>query len=204
MPARPDFKGRAGPMQVFLVSISTARRRLLKRAAAGAFGRHRVLLPALFSSVFHQGVRHVPRSVNRNLSDFSRNLERFFDDGLSGLFGESREPATAALRSPALDVSETEQAYTVKLDMPGVPKDAIKISIDGRRVTVDAEQRREEEQKDGERLLYRERSVSRFARSFALPQEISQSDSNASMDHGVLTLQLAKRQASGASQLTVN
>ncbi|MEE8615873.1 MAG: Hsp20/alpha crystallin family protein, partial [Roseateles sp.] len=58
--------------------------------------------------------------------------------------------------------------------------------------------------KDGERVIYRERTVSRFSRSFTLPQEISQSDSSASLEHGVLTLKLAKRGATSGSQLTVN
>lgn len=145
--------------------------------------------------------------VNRNLSDFSRQIDRLFDDGLASFFGdgrEGRESAQAALRSPALDVAETAQNYTVKLDMPGVPKDAVKISIDGRRVSIEAEQSKEEEKKDGERVIYRERSSSRFSRSFSLPEEINQSDSSAKMDHGVLVLTLAKRQAKGATQLTVN
>jgi len=141
--------------------------------------------------------------VNRNASELSRSLERLFDDGLSNFFGDGRELASQ-LRSPALDVSETEQGYTVKLDMPGVPKEAVKISIDGRRISVDAETCKDEEKKDGERLLYRERSSSRFSRSFSLPEEVSQSDSSAKMDHGVLTLNLAKRQAKGAAQLTVS
>lgn len=138
--------------------------------------------------------------VNRNLSDLSRSLDRFFDDGL---FGDNRDTA-ATLRSPALDVSESETAYTVKLDMPGVAKEAVKVNIDGRRISVDAEQRKDEEKKDGERVIYRERTVSRFSRSFTLPQEISQADSSATLDQGVLTLRLAKRAASAASQLTVN
>ncbi|MFG6457192.1 Hsp20/alpha crystallin family protein [Roseateles sp. BYS96W] len=139
--------------------------------------------------------------VNRNLSDLSRSLDRFFDDSF---FGDNRDAGSAALRSPALDVSESETAYTVKLDMPGVAKDAVKINIDGRRISIDAEQRKEDERKDGERVIYRERTVSRFSRSFTLPQEISQSDSSANLDHGVLTLKLAKRAASAASQLAVS
>ncbi len=139
--------------------------------------------------------------VNRNLSDLSRSLDRFFDDNF---FGDSRDGTAATLRSPALDVSETETAYTVKLDMPGVAKDAVKVNIDGRRISIDAEQRKDEEMKDGERVIYRERTVNRYSRTFTLPQEISQSDSSASLDHGVLTLKLAKRGASTASQLTVN
>ena len=139
--------------------------------------------------------------VNRNLSDLSRTLDRFFDDNF---FSSDREANAATLRSPSLDVSESETAYTVKLDMPGVAKDAVKINIDGRRISVDAEQRKDDEKKDGERVIYRERTVSRFSRSFTLPQEISQSDSSANLDQGVLTLKLAKRAASAASQLTVN
>ncbi|MFT7724277.1 MAG: Hsp20/alpha crystallin family protein [Roseateles sp.] len=139
--------------------------------------------------------------VNRNLSDLSRSLDRFFDDSF---FSDGRDASAATLRSPALDVSESETAYTVRLDMPGVPKDAVKVHIDGRRISIDAEQRKDDEKKDGERVIYRERTVSRFSRSFTLPQEISQGDSNASLDQGVLTLKLAKRAASVASQLTVN
>ncbi len=141
--------------------------------------------------------------VNRNVSEFSRSLERLFDDGLSGLFGDARDVA-GSLRSPSLDVSETEHSYQVRLDLPGVPKDAVKITIDGRQVNVDAEQHQNAEQKDGERVLYRERSLSRFSRSFSLPEEISQSDSNAKMEHGVLTLTLAKRQGKAATQLTIS
>ena len=84
---------------------------------------------------------------------------------------------------PLLDVSETEAAYTVKLDVPGVPKDAVKINIEGRRVTIDAEQSRDTEKKEGERVLYRERSVS-ASRSFTLPQEINQPESSAALDPG--------------------
>ena len=142
--------------------------------------------------------------VNRNLSNLShlsRSLDRFFDDNF---FSSEREASAATLRSPALDVSESETAYTVTLDMPGVAKDAVKVHIDGRRISIDAEQRKDDEKKDGERTIYRERTVSRFSRSFKLPQEVSQSDSSANLDNGVLTLKLAKRSASAASQLTVN
>lgn len=141
--------------------------------------------------------------VNRNVSEFSRSLERLFDESLSGYLGDARD-AASGLRSPSLDVSETEHSYRVKLDLPGVTKDAVKITIDGRQVNVDAEQRQDAEQKQGERLLYRERSVARFSRSFSLPEEISQSDSNAKMENGVLTLTLAKRQGKAATQLTIN
>lgn len=131
----------------------------------------------------------------------SRQFSRLFDDSLERFFG----PASGLVaRSPALDVAEHERGYTVKLDVPGVAKEDIKVSIDGRQVTVQAQSQQGSEKKDGERIVHRERAVASFARSFTLPQEVDQSESGAKLDNGVLTLTLAKRNARGTSQMTVN
>ena len=112
--------------------------------------------------------------------------------------------ASAPSRSPALDVAETDQGYTVKLEMPGVAKDDIKVSVDGRKVSLQAQSANTDETKDGERLLYRERSATSYARSFTLPVEVDQAESGAKLEHGVLTLTLPKRHVRAAAQITVN
>ena len=71
-------------------------------------------------------------------------------------------------------------------------------------IAVEATSVKTSEKKDGERVLYAERSQASYARSFTLPMDVDQATSSASMAHGVLTLQLAKRGATKASQLTVN
>lgn len=143
--------------------------------------------------------------VNRE----TRQLSRLFDDTFDRFFGL---PATAtgtsaeaaAPRSPALDVSESERGYTVKLDMPGVAKEDVKVSIEGRQVTVQALTERSDERKEGERVVYRERAATLYARSFTLPMEVDQTEAGARLDHGVLTLTLPKRGARTAAQITVN
>lgn len=130
----------------------------------------------------------------RHSADLSQRIERLF----------SVDPAALSLRSPALDVRETGHAYTLQLDLPGVGKDAVKIRIEGRRVSIDAEQSRPAEAVDGERVLHRERAVTRYSRSIALPREVNQADSSAKLDNGVLTLTLVKRQADNGGQLTVS
>lgn len=133
--------------------------------------------------------------VGRSASDLSRSFDRLFD----GAFG-----AEPALRSPSLDVAETEAGYNVSIDLPGVAKDDVKITIDGRRVSVNAQTQREDTKKDGERIIYRERSASSFARSFTLPEEVDQDASQAKLDSGVLSLTLAKKRAAAARHLTIN
>jgi HSP20 family protein len=141
--------------------------------------------------------------VSRTANELTRGLDRLFDDSFERFFGGTPSAESGGSRSPALDVTESERAYTVHLDLPGVAKGDVKIAIDGRRVSVEGQSRKVEEKKDGERVVYRERSVASFARSFNLPTEIDQSESQATMENGVLTLSLAKRRAASATQLTV-
>ena len=139
--------------------------------------------------------------VARHPAAFVRSFDRLFDD----VFGSAaRADSRPASRVPALDVAETDKDYTVTLDMPGVAKDQVQVSIDGRVVKVEARAQAEDEKKDGDRIVYRERSLSQYARSFKLASEIDQAASSAKLDNGVLTLTLGKRVPNGAAQLTIN
>ncbi|HMO46959.1 MAG TPA: Hsp20/alpha crystallin family protein [Rubrivivax sp.] len=142
--------------------------------------------------------------MTRNTSELARSFDRLFDDSFERFFAPAAQSGADSPRSPALDVSESESAYTVKLDLPGVAKEDVKVSIDGRRVSVEAQTRKDEEKKEGDRVVYRERSVSSFARSFTLAAEVDQAASNAKLDNGVLTLTLAKRGSPAVSRISVD
>lgn len=141
--------------------------------------------------------------MTRSSSDLVRSFERLFDDGFDRLFGLPATTDAKGPRVPALDLSESDQAYTVKLEMPGVAKDDVQVSVDGRRVTVQAETKKEEEKKEGNRVVYRERSVSSYSRSFTLPTDVDEASSAAKLENGVLTLTLNKRAAPAAKKLTI-
>lgn len=141
--------------------------------------------------------------MTRSSADFARSIERLFDDSFDRFFGLPAPTDAKGPRVPALDLSESDQAYTVKLDVPGAAKEDVHVSIDGRRVTVQAEAKKEEERKDGDRVVYSERSVSSWSRSFTLPGEVDEASSAAKLDDGVLTLTLAKRSAPAARKLTI-
>jgi HSP20 family protein len=140
--------------------------------------------------------------LSRNAAELSRSFERLFDDSFDRFFAPAAQGSS--LRSPALDVSESERAYTVKLDLPGVAKEDVNIAIDGRRVSVEAQTRKDEEKKEGDRVVYRERSLASYARSFSVAADVDQAESSAKLENGVLTLTLAKRGAPAAARITVN
>ena len=119
-----------------------------------------------------------------------------------------------ATRSPALDLAESNLAYTARLDVPGVSKDDVKVVVEGRRVTVQAQstaQAQESEHTDAakadsgsDRIVYRERGASSYARSFTLPAEVDHAQTQARLENGVLTLTLPKRGARAPVHVTVN
>ena len=133
-----------------------------------------------------------------------RDLSRLLDDTFDRFFAPAAAGESVAARAPALDVTESDSAYTVKLDVPGVAKDDVKVSVEGRQVTVQAHSARSEDKSEGERLVYRERAATRYARTFTLPAEVDQAEAAARLDQGVLTLTLPKRSARSAAQIPVN
>ena len=141
--------------------------------------------------------------INRSASGWVRNFDRLFDESFDRLFSGA-DAAAAWARSPSLDVAESEQAYTVTLDLPGVAKDDVKVSVEGSRVSIEAKSAKSGDRKEGDRVLLRERAASSYARSFVLPAELDEARSNAKLEHGVLTLELAKRQTTPATKITVN
>ncbi|MBL0086422.1 MAG: Hsp20/alpha crystallin family protein [Ideonella sp.] len=143
--------------------------------------------------------------MSRRTNELGRSMDRLFDEQLfDRFFAPMARPDALVARSPALDVTEADNAFSVKLDMPGVTKDDVKITIDGKRVTVTASASTADEKKEGERVVYSERTATSYARSFDLPVELNEAESSAKLEHGVLNLTLAKRGAGKSAQITVS
>jgi len=102
-----------------------------------------------------------------------------------------------------MDVKEDEKAYAVHADIPGVAKEDIHVTIDGNTVSIRAEVRKSSEQKEGEKLLRRERYFGRVSRSFALEHEVDETAAAAKYQDGVLELTLPKKLATAARRLDV-
>lgn len=102
-----------------------------------------------------------------------------------------------------LDVNEDDDSYFVNVDMPGVKKEDIDVSIDGNQVTIRAEVKRELSQGKGKEI-HSERYSGEAYRSFALPAEIDSGKAKAAYDGGVLSLTLPKKAETSAKHLSVN
>lgn len=101
-----------------------------------------------------------------------------------------------------IDVSESDGAYTIQAEMPGVKKDEIRVDVDGNMVSISAETHREKEEKT-DRVIRCERSCGAMSRSFTLPHEVDQSGAKAHYSDGVLELTLPKRSHSKPSAIAI-
>ena len=128
-----------------------------------------------------------------------------FEDVLQGFFRPVLQKNTAAYAGQLkMDVQEDENKYTVYAEIPGVDKENIQVTIDGSHVSISAEVRRENEVKDGARVLRTERHYGKVSRSFMLENDIDESQAQANYKDGVLELLLPKKASSAAKKLTVN
>lgn len=133
-----------------------------------------------------------------------REIDRLFDDA----FRRFGFPALAMPRwptewpgmlKPAVDIQETDKQYSIALEIPGVEEKDIQIKLDNDVLVVCGEKRQEQEKKDGgfHRI---ERSYGSFQRALNLPGDANQDSIKASLENGVLTITMDKREASAPKQ----
>jgi HSP20 family protein len=131
-------------------------------------------------------------------------LDNTLDELMRGFFVR---PMNVETNTPPvqlrIDVSETETAYTVHAEIPGVKKDDINVAIDGNQVEISAEVKNEKEVREGEKVLRSERYYGKVYRAFALAQDIDDTATEARYADGVLELKLPKRVSAKAKRITI-
>lgn len=128
-----------------------------------------------------------------------RNAEDFFKEF-------SMMPSLRAFETEPrirMDVSENDQAYMIKADVPGVKKDDIKIAIDGNNITIRVSKKEEKEEKAGGNMVCSERYYGEQYRSFTLPQDVDETKAEAKYQDGVLNLTLPKKAGTGTKEITI-
>jgi HSP20 family protein len=118
------------------------------------------------------------------------------------LFGEGDGGWFTGTIVPELDMSETETAIEVRMDVPGVTAKDIDIQINGNVLTVSGERKEEKEEK-GKTFHRIERRSGSFSRSVTLPCTVLESQVAAEYHDGVLTVKLPKSEESKAHKIKV-
>jgi HSP20 family protein len=131
------------------------------------------------------------------------HLNSPWDDSMERLMGRMFRPLRVKGEEAidiTIDVSESDGAYMVKAEIPGVKKEDIGVSIDGNQVSITAEVKKEHEEKKGEKVLRSERYYGSMFRSFTLPTDVDQAKADAKYNNGILELTLPKKAGGGGAK----
>lgn len=139
-----------------------------------------------------------------NLRLFDPSFNDSFETALRRFFAPAGMDKEAAALQMRIDVSEKDNQYLVKADIPGVKKEDINVRIDGDLVQIDAEVKKENERQDeAGKLLRSERYYGSISRSFSLGQEVDADQTQARYADGVLTLELPKKSPGATRKVAV-
>lgn len=106
-----------------------------------------------------------------------------------------REALTVAEWAPLVDISEDETEYLIKAELPDVPREAVKVSVENGVLAIQGERRFEKEEKN-KRYHRIERSYGSFLRSFGMPEEVDPARVSAEFRDGILRVHLPKSEQS--------
>lgn len=130
-------------------------------------------------------------------------FEELFEDMMKSWFRPLRRELAVQPMQITMDLTENDKEYNVRAEIPGVKKEDISITIDGNRVSISAEIKKEKEEKKDEKVLRSERYYGRVYRSFTLDQDVNEGKAEAKYKDGVLELRLPKKAGSGARRVAI-
>lgn len=135
----------------------------------------------------------------RDLIELSEGLSRLFEERRREGPGEA--PLTASW-APPVDIYETPEAVVLWVELPGLTREDIKLSVEDRTLTLSGEKKPGREV-DPSCFHRSERTYGRFARSFSVPANLDHLKVQARMVNGVLEVHLPKREETRPRQVEI-
>jgi len=128
------------------------------------------------------------------------NLRSMFDDLFDGNFDRSRGQQS---NYPAVDVLESNDAYLVRAELPGMKKEDIKVEVQDGTLTISGESK-SETPAEGVEYRHVERVATKFWRSFSLPEIAKQDGIEAAYKDGILEIRVPKAEEAKPRQIEIS
>ncbi len=139
-----------------------------------------------------------------HFQDFEKLFDRYSHPGMMHPTKSMSTEIGMPDWAPSVDISEQEDKYQIKADLPGVDKKDIKITLEDKVIRISGEKRTEKESGDKESKNHRmERFFGSFSRSFVLPESVAEEQIEASYKDGVLTLDIPKARKAPAEPVGI-
>jgi len=134
-----------------------------------------------------------------------REFDKIFEDfrkGFDNLFIEPRLMTMPSIRAPIMDIIDEGDKYSITAEIPGIPKEDINIEITKNILEIKAEQKMEKEEKK-EGYIRKERGQRSFYRQVALPEEIDAEKIEATLNNGILSIEIPKKEPTPKKKIEI-
>ena len=134
-------------------------------------------------------------------ANLRQEMDRLFEDFGKGFFASPFRPfefepvwsrATAVASAPAVDIAESDKAYEITAELPGMDEKNIEVKVANGGLTIKGERKEEKEQKEKDYYIS-ERSYGSFERYFRIPEGVDIDKIEANLKNGVLKVVLPKK-----------
>ncbi len=136
----------------------------------------------------------------RPFEEIQMEMDRLFNDAFREIgFGRDTD---LSMLSPDVDIYEKDDRLFAEIEIPGIDKKDIDISIEDHVLTIKGEKKSEREDK-GRNYHVVERRYGRFQRAFRIPEYIKAEEIKAKFDNGILTVEMPKKEEAKKSSIKV-
>ena len=139
----------------------------------------------------------------REMDDMQRRMSSIFGwNNYRGNLAADNENISIPEWAPLVDIAEDDKEYLLKVELPEVQKDDVKVTVENGTLTISGERKSEKEDKN--KKYHRvERTYGRFERGFSLPDDAQSDRIKADFRDGVLRVHLPKSEKARPKQIEV-
>lgn len=135
----------------------------------------------------------------RSLQD---EVNRLFESVFPSRMSEGDEPSSGVW-SPRMDLMEADDHYRMRVDLPGIEKNDVSITVEDSRLTIRGE-RKDESRNEQENVVRMERTFGTFYRSLRLPKSVNENKIKATFTDGVLSVEIPKTEKSKPKKIKIS
>lgn len=121
-----------------------------------------------------------------SLFDYYDGFDHYFPNYLLANKGESN--------TPRVDVTEEQNCYLIKADLPGVKKENVNVSFDNGSLIIETEFNQQSQEENEGKILHQERRYGKYMRNLYLGDNVDKDNIDATFTDGVLTLTVTKKE----------
>jgi HSP20 family protein len=146
--------------------------------------------------------KNTQSSMPQTRDAFQSLFQRLFGDALPEFYGAAAGDGAAAGVAPRTNISESEQAYELSFELPGIDEKDINVNLQDQMLTISAE-RKDQRETSGKRWHRVEHRYGQFTRTISLPHDASADGIEAVYQKGVLTVKVPKAPESRPTKIQV-